>query len=390
MISLPQINVITFTASQMILLSLLPYLAEKSHLELAQVVLSFSVGSFLFLFSSPFWGRMSDKWSREIVIALGLAGLFVSNLCLSFLVEGEHSLVLLWLGRFVYGLSASAIVPVTQALLLDQSPDEAPFKPLLKNSIALNTGRAIGPAYLMGVSMFNMDTALDTALWGLTALCGLLVAVNIFKKKSPTPHRHPVKDSSFWASFGKLQWIGVALGFLFATFIGILNTGLAQLLVERLSLASDSAGFLMAKILFASAVLAVMIQILIRRFIQTPWNGLMLSGSLALLLGAVSLLKIHHENQLPLLVLFLSWGLCVLPPCYMSLITEERSQVGFKTSLIAMLNTLGYATGGALLSLVLWLQIRIDLLVLTLSLLLLASVLLAHYLRSREPAYDVL
>lgn len=73
----------------------------------------------LFLFA-PLWGRVADRRGRRPVILLGLIG-FASTLALFALAD---SLPLLYLGRVINGLFASAITPAAYALIGDYAPSK--------------------------------------------------------------------------------------------------------------------------------------------------------------------------------------------------------------------------------------------------------------------------
>lgn len=377
-------NVVLFTASQMILFSLLPYIAEQSGITLHEIILAFSFGSFLFLFSSPFWGSLSDRWGRESIITVGVLGLFVSNIFTAALLSWVSSSELLWIGRVVYGLSASAIVPITQALLLEQSPSGSHLKPLLKNSIALNIGRAVGPAYLLLSSVLFLN--MSWSLWTLAIICGFALMSNIPAHNTPKPVPTP-RIAIDWSSFHRTQWAALFMGFVFSTFVGVVNASLAQIFMERFEISSLEAGSLMAKVLVGSALSAVFIQLILRRSVQSPWKGLMVGGGLSLLAGALVLYFMNATSQLPVLILLLSAGLCVLPPCYIGLVAEGKTNTGFKTSLVGMISTLGYASGGGLLSVFLWGQLRAETLLIGVSIILCANIAYLHYLKSRELKY---
>ncbi|WP_374032638.1 hypothetical protein [Bdellovibrio bacteriovorus] len=81
--ALGHLNTTTFSAIQMMTFTLIPFIAEKGSLSLSSVVLSFSVGSFLFLWSSPFWASRSDNWGRMKVLSVGMLGLFISTAILT-------------------------------------------------------------------------------------------------------------------------------------------------------------------------------------------------------------------------------------------------------------------------------------------------------------------
>jgi MFS family permease len=73
----------------------------------------------IFLFA-PLWGRVADQRGRRPVILLGLVG-FASTLALFALSD---SLPLLYSGRLLNGLFASAIAPAAYALVGDHAPSK--------------------------------------------------------------------------------------------------------------------------------------------------------------------------------------------------------------------------------------------------------------------------
>lgn len=74
----------------------------------------------LFLFA-PLWGLVSDRWQRKGVILIGLAGFAGALTVFAFI---DH-LAALYAGRFLSGAFAAAVLPVSQALLADVSPDDS-------------------------------------------------------------------------------------------------------------------------------------------------------------------------------------------------------------------------------------------------------------------------
>jgi MFS family permease len=73
----------------------------------------------IFLFA-PQWGKASDRWGRRPVLLMGLTG-FAASVALFTRFEGVP---FLYLGRFVDGLFAAAIVPAAYALIGDHAPSK--------------------------------------------------------------------------------------------------------------------------------------------------------------------------------------------------------------------------------------------------------------------------
>ena len=135
----------------------------------------------LFLFA-PFWGRLSDRHGRRRVLFLGLGG-FALTLTVFALAD---SLPLVYLGRLLSGLFASAVAPVVYALVGDYAPTKEwrAHRFALLN-IAGSAGFLVGPlvggfALIAARTLFAEGTKagfvapfLATSL--LTLLAGLVV-----------------------------------------------------------------------------------------------------------------------------------------------------------------------------------------------------------------------
>lgn len=128
-----------------IVLPVLPFLVERLA---GSATLSWHTGFLtgtytlaLFLFA-PLWGWLSDRNGRRGLLLLGLGG-FGLTLTLFALADG---LPLLYLGRFLTGLFASAVAPAAYALVGDHAPTKewrAHRFALL--SISGSTGFFVGP-----------------------------------------------------------------------------------------------------------------------------------------------------------------------------------------------------------------------------------------------------
>jgi MFS family permease len=349
--ALGHLDTATFSALQMMLFTLIPFISETTSVSLTSVVASFSVGSFLFLWSSPFWSARSDAWGRTKVLCMGMAGLTVSTgllvLLLSYSSLLAYSSFILWSSRILYGLTAAAIVPVAQALQIDLNPHKSPLKSMLSNSMSLNIGRALGPLYLLIGGGHNMLLVLQGAVgWSAVLLLGNIVLIN----KNPA-HSQKAEMPSFtnWLStFQKMRAV-FSLALLFTIFIGILNFSLASILKKTFALSSVDSSVLMAQVLLASAVLAVMTQAAGKILFKNPWQGSFILGALGLLGGALLLGEMNSQGQLWGAIAMLSVGIALLPPSYLSLMAShgQDSHLGRRAGLVGAANTLGYTLGGA-------------------------------------------
>ncbi|CAE79455.1 MFS transporter [Bdellovibrio bacteriovorus] len=354
--ALGHLNTTTFSAIQMMTFTLIPFIAEKATLSLSSVVLSFSVGSFLFLWSSPFWASRSDSWGRMKVLSVGMLGLFLSTGILTavLMAPGTYWMneLAVWGSRLLYGLTAAAIVPVSQALQIDQHPEQTPLKSMLSNSMSLNVGRALGPLYLLLGGGSNMLLILQsTVVWALVVL-----GLNLFGiTQSEAPKATQTERISILEWKSALRHISdiFSLAILFTSFVGILNFSLASILKKSFDLTSVDSSVLMAKLLLVSAILAVLTQALGKVLFKNPWQGAMIVGVATLLGASLILGDLGGWAQLWLAIVLLSVGLSLIPPCYMALMATRgpELQFGRRAGLAAAANTLGYTFGGGLAAL---------------------------------------
>ena len=187
---LANFNTITFSAVQILLFTMFPYIAESLNLSLSIVIGTFSLGSFLFLWSGPYWSSKSDFEGRMKILNIGMIGQFISFIMLFLLIIFANYLpesiivTLLLISRVVYGLFASAIIPVSQALQLDLSVKEAYLKSMLSNSMSLNMGRMIGPIYVL----INGDSP-EGLMKGVLLWLVFIIGANYFCRNLETKQR---------------------------------------------------------------------------------------------------------------------------------------------------------------------------------------------------------
>lgn len=353
---LGHLNTATFSGIQMMIFTLIPFIAETGTLSLSSVMLSFSVGSFLFLWSSPFWASRSDRWGRLKVLALGMLGLMLSTALLTLILvhpfSAEINEYILWGSRLLYGLTAAAIVPVSQALQIDQNPEQTPLKSMLSNSMSLNVGRALGPLCLLVGGGSNMLVVLKIiTFWSLVVL-----TLNIWGATQDASTRLAKAESLSlreWKLTLRHIFDIFSLALLFTSFVGILNFSLAAILKKSFTLSSADSSVLMAKLLLVSALLAVLTQALGKMIFKNPRQGALIVGIISLFGASLILGHLGDWPELWLAIVLLSVGLSLLPPSYMALMATRGPdlQFGRRAGLAAAANTLGYTFGGSLAAL---------------------------------------
>lgn len=354
------LNTLTFASTQILLFTLLPILSEKLSVSLSVIIGCFSLGSFLFLWGAPFWSSKSDKIGRDQVMSVGLAGLAVSFFIMVVLVHfslplGETiTFVVLILSRILYGALASAIVPVAQLKNADLSKQGEHISGMFSHSLALNIGRSIGPLLLL----VGHDH-LETLLLSISAWSFFLLMMNfILSSKQIETHKDiPSSLAKFsqWKNVAGKIWLPLSLTILFTTYTGILHSSLGNTLQKVLELSAVDASTLMAKVLLMGSVAMVIAQILGKLLLKKKLRLTLLLGFIALVMGSLALAFTNEVIQITAAIVMISIGIALIYPSHMALVHENypKESMGKNIGLLASGNTIGYALGGGLASLLL-------------------------------------
>ena len=121
---------------------LLPIYAKTfnaSTLAIGLLASSFALAQLLF---SPFWGKISDRFGRKPILAVGLLGMSVSF----FFFGLAGSLSVLFVLRFFQGIFAGAVFPLTRAYIADCTTKRDRAKHLGRVGAAMALGAVFGPA----------------------------------------------------------------------------------------------------------------------------------------------------------------------------------------------------------------------------------------------------
>jgi multidrug resistance protein len=274
------VDMIGFT----IVLPLLPFYATRFGARPAMVGVLISAFAFAQLVTSPFWGRLSDRYGRRPMI---LTGLVLS--AVAYVLFGlAHSLVALFLSRLVQGMG-SGTTGVVQAYVSDSIAPEERAKALGWVTAATSLGVTIGP--LIG----SFATYLGPAAPGYLA-AGLCVA-NVLsaarwlpesKAKDDPGQRKPERRlaGALWDVFthptsavGSLIWL-YAIGMM--AFMAM-NGVLALYLRQEYAVNERTIGWFYTYVGAIGVVMrAVLLGPLVRRFGEV---GVMRLGTLALASG---------------------------------------------------------------------------------------------------------
>ena len=181
-------------AGNSMLLAVAPPLVRQLNLPDSSVGWIFSLSALLWVFASPYWGRLSDRIGRKPVAALGLGAYAVSMASFGVMVMLGQSAILtgvglfvgLMLARSIFGAFGSASSPAAQAYIADRTTIFERTEQLAGLTSAFALGQAFGPAICAALAAW---LGLVFPIW----LIALLAAVAAFSIWRFLPENTPPK-----------------------------------------------------------------------------------------------------------------------------------------------------------------------------------------------------
>jgi MFS transporter, DHA1 family, tetracycline resistance protein len=339
-----------------VIVPLLPFYAEHFHASPLTVTLLMAIYSFMQFFSSPLWGRLSDRRGRKPVLLASLFGIALSYLWLAF----ASSLWALFAARGLAGVMAGNIA-AAQAYVADVTPAERRAQGMGLIGAAFGLGFILGPA--IGGLLAGADPAhphfLGPGLMaaGLSSVALLFAAVSL--KESLDPERRA--KSATQPRLGRLALLAagfsdrelrlsITLLFL-VTFVFAGMESVFALWSERaFGWGAAQNGYVFAYTgILAALVQGGLMRHLARRFGESL---LVLQGAVALGLGLLAIPFAHSLVPLLAAMALLAYGAGVSNPSLTSLISlkskqEERgATLGVSQSATSLARILGPALAG--------------------------------------------
>ncbi|HRP12126.1 MAG TPA: MFS transporter [Terricaulis sp.] len=141
-------------AGNSMLLAVAPPLVRELNLADSTVGWIFSLSALLWVFTSPYWGRASDRAGRKPILAFGLAAYAVSMgsfgvavmLGQNGVLMGAGLFMALMLTRAIFGAFGSASSPAAQAYIADRTSTLERTEKLAGLTSSFALGQAFGPA----------------------------------------------------------------------------------------------------------------------------------------------------------------------------------------------------------------------------------------------------
>jgi hypothetical protein len=253
--------------------------------------------------------------------------------------------------RIIYGMMASAIVPVSQAWQLDLRPGIDRIKVMTRNSMCLNLGRILGP-----ILVLTKQVNFEIIIYVATAWLGVLFLGLLFFTKNqvidrPTTEKFQFKKSLInWKELASGVKGPILLSLVFTSFTGIMHSFLGHHLKVSLALPGDEASVLMAQMVLALSFAAVLIQQMSLMIPAKMWKLRLFIGALSLVSGSIVMAEAVDKVGLWVSIGFVAIAVALIPPVYLSLLGKNKNSQGKKLGLASISHSLGYAIGAGLIA----------------------------------------
>jgi len=262
-------GVVIFAIGQSLLFIIVAPMARSIGLTELQFGVTFSLANFSLLIAAPFWGKKSDVIGRKPVFIIGLCGSSIGTLALAYslnlglkgTITTTGLLVLIFLSRAVYGLTASSIYPSAAAYIADVTDWQNRAKGMALIGSANSIGSILGPAIGGGLAfmgaLFPMYAAAAISLTGALAAFFWLAEPEQHRERKLQKNR---PKSTLKFSDRRLRPYMIIWASFFVTFIS-LNFVTSFYIQDRFGITDIAAVMRIASIMLASmAVVITLIQ----------------------------------------------------------------------------------------------------------------------------------
>lgn len=304
--------------------------------------------------SAPVFGKLSDRWGRRSVLAMGLTG-FSGSLVI---FEFADSLISIYLARILGGLGSGAVTPVALALIGDFAPDDGwRARRFAWMGAATMTGFMTGP--FLGGSVFAgagslSSTAQYSLLWpaGFALLSAVVLAFAIPTRRLPSHvpcERDLLPGRIRRAMTLKLFWLAAIIAGCVAAFDVVLT-------LRGSFIASQGTAFVALVLAECSAVMLLVQTALFSPLVQphaTKWLIAPALGGLALGLAIFPALTGTAAVVLGVGLVAAAAGIAAPAITYWTSIVageHQGQQLGRWTAVTGLAQALGSAAAGLLVS----------------------------------------
>jgi MFS family permease len=199
------VSIMCLGMGQTVMFAVFPQIArEMLGLSEMQTSLIFSLSAFIWVFTSPYWGRRSDVIGRRPVILIGMGGFSVSIFlfalaCASGIAQWLPIAIVYWLligARTIYGALGPGAHAASQAYVVDRTSREKRTQALANLSAAFGTGTILGPG--IGAMLVVFGLLAPYYFLAIVALgCAVAAWFVLPERTPPREHRPPPAVSPF-------------------------------------------------------------------------------------------------------------------------------------------------------------------------------------------------
>ena len=364
-------SLFTLGINQTLLIALLPQIAKlfgidpQGH-ELGIIALALNVNLISYWIGFGIWGKYIQKLSLTssyIIASIGYIGCHI--LFISALFHFEQPL--LWLAslsRLGLGLFSSAFMPIGQTYLAHKQPPE--LNKLSQLSGMATLGRLIGPAFV-----FIPFALPNILLLTIVPILISLLLVNILAKNSIKYEGEPIKSSASsspsW-SLAKRHYLTLLTAIFTTLLVAIYQLMLIPYL-SKLGLNNQKISQYLASIMVCISVIMAINQLwLIPKCMAYPtfmWHSIIWP-----LFATAALLAFTPYNLIALLALSVTFTIALsnLPAWYskqLLLVDNHSAHTSKLSGLLAQAHSSGHLIGTGCASLILYLQLNIEYLLIT-------------------------
>ncbi|KIE22592.1 permease [Vibrio sinaloensis] len=334
------------------LLVSLPFLVEQSAFSLSTWSLLIAVGSFLFLPSAPFWGRVSDRHGPKNVVLQALAGMTVSFLllCLFAMASSDGEWAMGWMltglvvARVIYGCTVAGMVPASQHWAILLCGKENRLQAITSVSIGLSVGRLIGP--LVAVLALKLSPFAPLMLMILLPLIALLAAAWLPNPNSLDSDSRK-RTSAPWLPEMVLMPFLVS-GLLLCAVIALLQYSFSPLIGSVTQWSTSEISDAIGVLLTVSAAATFLSQVFVIKKKRLTAVSMYRLGSIALVIG-FGLFLSGYFGVFVFASAVVSVGAALLVPAYTSMATEKMPDTpGVVSGYVSMSHTIGYGLASLL------------------------------------------
>jgi MFS family permease len=283
-------------AGNSMLLAVAPPLVRELRLPDSSVGWIFSLSALLWVFASPYWGRLSDRIGRKPVAALGLGAYAVSMASFGVMVMLGQSAILsgaglfigLMLARAIFGAFGSASSPAAQAYIADRTTIFERTEQLAGLTSAFALGQAFGPAICAALAAW---LGLVFPIWLIAVLAAgaAFLIWRFLPENTPPKVERPRTDwrDSFALIGDKRLSAYLLYGFALSLVAGITVQVFGLFTMDRLGVAGSRGAELTAAGFMVNALALLATQMAILPRLKFGPRALMASGAGLLGLGVL-------------------------------------------------------------------------------------------------------